>query len=288
VTTDDGPISGAGREDDHEARWYLDDERDFLLRSLEDAEREHDAGDLSDEDHDVLISRDQHRLAEVEAELAGLGPATAESDEAPGISPHLEPSTRSGRRRVGVVAACLLIVVGAVALVVHARQTRLPGQASSGSITLSQAHLIEQQLAQATTLSNQKNGTLAALKLFNKVLTEDPTNPEALAGAGFLQWNAGSVAHVSSLTNAGRKEVEKAIRLSPSYYQAHLYLGLILENQDNNAKAAVVQFNQFLADSPPSAEVQEAGNLLAGAYEAAGVSIPAALTAPTTTTTSTP
>ena len=44
-----------GREDD---RWHRRDERDFLRRSLDDADREHRAGDLSDEDHAVLVARD--------------------------------------------------------------------------------------------------------------------------------------------------------------------------------------------------------------------------------------
>ena len=44
------------------------------MRSIDDAEREHDAGDLSEADYDVLVARDRSRLAEVEAELAALGP----------------------------------------------------------------------------------------------------------------------------------------------------------------------------------------------------------------------
>ncbi len=58
-------------------RWYLTDEQDFLRRSLDDARREHEAGDLSDEDYDVLVTRDTARLAEVEAELAALGPGAS-------------------------------------------------------------------------------------------------------------------------------------------------------------------------------------------------------------------
>ena len=93
-------------------------------------------------------------------------------------------------RRLGIVGACLLIAAGAVILVVHYVQARQPGQASSGSVTVSQAQLIEQQLAQASTL-NQKGSTKAALVLYDKVLSEDPSNPNALASAGFLQWNVG-------------------------------------------------------------------------------------------------
>ncbi|HEY6429506.1 MAG TPA: hypothetical protein VIX84_19950, partial [Acidimicrobiales bacterium] len=45
-----------GRDGDE--RWYLTDERDFLRRSLDDADRERDAGDLSDGDHALLTARD--------------------------------------------------------------------------------------------------------------------------------------------------------------------------------------------------------------------------------------
>jgi aminoglycoside/choline kinase family phosphotransferase len=59
-----------------------------------------------------------------------------------------------------------------------------------------------------------------------------------------------------------------------------LYLGLILYNQKiSNPAAAVVQFDEFLADSPPAAEVQSAASRIAGAYKAAGVAVPAVVTA---------
>ena len=101
-------------------------------------------------------------------------------------------------RRLGIVGACLLIAAGAVILVVHFVQARQPGQASSGSVTVSQAQLIEQQLQQADTL-NQQGSTKAALELYDKVLSEDPSNPPALAYAGFLQWNVGQHRQVASL-----------------------------------------------------------------------------------------
>ncbi len=190
-------------------------------------------------------------------------------------------------RKLGIVAACLLIAVGAVTLVVHFVQARQPGQASSGSVTVSQAQLIEQQLAQASTL-NAKGSTKAALVLYDKVLTEDPSNPNALANAGFIQWNVGSTAQVASLIRVGRAEIQTAMKDSPSYAQAHLYDGLVLENQDHNHAAAVAQFNEFLADDPPPAELPEALPLVSGAYKAAGVPVPAQFSSGTTTTTSGP
>ncbi len=59
-------------------RWFLVDEQEFLQRSIEDADRELSAGDLTEADHAVLTQRDRQRLAEVTAALAELGPAPDE------------------------------------------------------------------------------------------------------------------------------------------------------------------------------------------------------------------
>ena len=189
-------------------------------------------------------------------------------------------------RRLGIVGACLLIAVGCLILVVHFVQARAPGQASSGSVTVSQAQLIEQQLQQADSL-NQQGSSKAALVLYDKVLSEDPSNPHALAYAGFLQWNVGSTSSVVSLTRIGRSEIETAIKDSPSYGQAHLFYGLVLENQDHDHAAAVTQFNDFLDDAPPGSELPQVAPLVSGAYKAAGVPLPAQFSSATSTTTTT-
>jgi tetratricopeptide (TPR) repeat protein len=192
-------------------------------------------------------------------------------------------------RKLGIVAACLLIAGGAVILVVHSVQARQPGQASSGSVTLSQAQRIVQQLGQANTL-DQQGSTKAALELYDEVLSEDPSNPAALAYAGFLQWNVGTTAHVASLVRIGRAEIETAVKDGPSYFQGHLFYGLVLANQDHNDTAAVAQFEDFLADGPPAAELSQAAPLVSGAYKAAGIALPSQFStgSTSTTTTSTP
>jgi hypothetical protein len=291
-------------EEDRDERWYLTDERDFLRRSIADADRERAAGDLSDDDHALLRARDATRLVEVEAELATLGPeepvpAPTRSTVATGTTGEaVVERDASSRlpvwRRMIFVVACLLIVTGGVILVVHAVQGRQPGQFSSGGVTLNQAQQIEQQLSQALALNN-RGDQAGALQLYDKVLSEDPSNPAALAYAGYLQWNVGAASHVTSLMTIGRAEVAKAVQVSPSYFEGHLFLGLIDENQDHDHAAAVVQFNDFLADSPPAAELSQVAPLVIGAYQADGVPVPPALTAastsnpaPTTTPTTTP
>ena len=284
MTVDGSPGVEQQERSPRDGRWYLSDERDFLERSLADADREREAGDLSDEDHAVLVARDRARLVEVEEELAALDASTtvtaiasdpSSARSAPAAPGQPERPPMALWRKAGIVGACLLIAAGAVILVVHYVQTRQPGQASSGSVSVSQAQLIEQQLQQASAL-NDKGSTKAALELYDKVLTEDPSNPAALAYAGFLQWNVGTTAHVASLVRVGRAEIQTSIKDAPTYYQGHLFYGLVLENQDHNHAAAVTQFNAFLADTPPAAELPQAAPLVSGAYQAAGIPLPAA------------
>jgi tetratricopeptide (TPR) repeat protein len=284
-------VGGGSRAGDD--RWYLNDQRDFLLRSIADAHSEHDAGDLSDADFSLLVARDRRRLADVElalGELAPLPPSPAPppppppsrpADEAPGEStPPVADAPRTSRWRLaGILASCALIVIGVLILVDHSISSRLPGQAVSGGITQTRAQLIEQQLAQAATLYSGGQ-TAQALTLYEKVLSEDPTDPTALAQSGWLEWNAGASDTQRSLETLGRRVEEQAIRVAPNFYGGHLYLGLILLYQDNNPKGAVVQFNKFLADAPPLAQVHAAAPRIKDAYTAAGLPIPAALTAP--------
>jgi len=280
-------------------RWYLSDQLDFLRRSLDDARREYEAGDLSDEDYDVLVTRDAARLAEVEGELAALPPEPTEP-AAPTATTSLGDSESSEAdtvprppmsiwRKVGIGVSCLFIAAGVVILVVHFVQARQPGQASSGGITVPQAQQIEQQLAQAASLASvggAKNEQ-AALVLYNDVLSTDPSNPAALAGAGWLMWNLGAASHVAGYTEDGRSEVSRAVRVAPTYYQGHLYLGLILANEDHNNAAAVVQFDEFLADNPPTNELPVVAPDVDPSYLAVGKPVPAVLVIPSSTTTTT-
>jgi hypothetical protein len=280
VTVDGSPVTEHDVTPTGEDRWFLADEREFLRRSLGDADREHEAGDLSDEDHALLVARDSARLRQVESQLRALGPEEAPR---PQPAPDADTTPMALWRKVGIVVSCLLILTGGVVLVRHFVQPRQPGQSSSGSVTLSQAQQIEQQLAQALTLNNSGQ-TKAALVLYNKVLSEDPSNPAALAYAGYLQWNIGSAASVPSLVRIGRAEIAQSMRVSPSYYEAHLFDGLVLENQDHNDAAAVAQFNDFLADGPPQGETSQVASLVAPAYQSVGQPLPAAFSTSSTTT----
>jgi tetratricopeptide (TPR) repeat protein len=272
----------AARPDVAQERWTLNDQREFLLRSIDDAERELEAGDLAQADFDVLVLRDRQRLAEVEVALAGLGPEAPEDLEpTSSITPAADTPTRrrfSPWRRVGIVAACLLIVAGAVILVNHAVHPSLPGQPVTGTVTQSKVKLLAEELTEAAVLNN--NGeAVQALQLYQKVLTQDPGDPIALANSGWLEWENGNAGKSAPAEQAGRTAEKKAIALAPSYWAGHLFLGLIILNQDHNPSGAITQFTKFLGDSPPDAELVNVAPLVASGYKEAKVPYPAKLAA---------
>ena len=101
----------------------------------------------------MLVRADRARLAEVEAELAALEPRSSRPRSAPAAAARPDPPMLGAERpphalwrRVGIVGVVPAHRRGRVILVVHFVQARQPGQASSGSVTVSQAQLIEQQL----------------------------------------------------------------------------------------------------------------------------------------------
>jgi hypothetical protein len=65
--------------------------------------------------------------------------------------------------------------------------------------------------------------------------------------------------------------------LSPHDYAAHLYLGTTLLTEDDDASAAVVQYQEFLADGPPASLVTQAAPEIRNAYSQVGRTPPPAV-----------
>lgn len=267
-------------------RWRLEDEREFLVRSLDDAELEHRAGDLSTGDFEALRRRDRSRLAEVEASLAALEPApgvehagTEQAAGAPspadaGESP-AAPPRRQRRRWWLVVVGVGAIAAGAVLLVLRLLAPQLPGQSISGSVDLNASQQIEQELAQATVLANEgtKASITRALAVYQQVLADEPNQPQALAEMGWLEWQAGAADDKPSLVIEGKAMVQRSLKVKPYDYAARFFLGTILLKQ-GDAAGAVVQYRAFLAEGPPAREVTTAAPLVRQAFTAARLPLP--------------
>ena len=138
------------------------DEREFLLRSLEDLERERDAGDLDEADYVAL--KDDYT-----ARAAALLRA----------EPDVEPTSRRHR---GLLALGALLVFAALAgvLVAQASGRRDPGDTATGSIDQS----IVEKLNEAGRCFSEGDAE-CAIELYDEVLAEQPTNVEALTYKGW-------------------------------------------------------------------------------------------------------
>jgi len=268
-------------------RSELDDERSFLLDSLEDLDREKEAGDLSEADYVVLRDRYTRRAAAVLRALERDGTHEREAIQdsverarsAVGAEGASELSAAAPRRRArrkrGLLVMGLVVVVGAVGLTVVLTETgsRLPGQTATGTVSLSRGAQERRTLSQAESLEASGNSA-QALRLYLQVLGEDPTQPEALAQSGWLEFEAGAKSQDSALLSRAQGQEQAAVRADPGAYAPRLYLGSMLL-AEGDVTGAVAQYRQFLADGPPPAEVEVARPFITQAFGRAGLAVPA-------------
>ncbi|HXA32435.1 MAG TPA: cytochrome c-type biogenesis protein [Acidimicrobiales bacterium] len=267
----------------------LADRRQFLERSLADAEAEHDAGDLSDEDYRALLRRDRSRLEAIEARQAQmvdleradpalevLAPAAvsatvmagsstavvgtagagssaedAPADPSPVPSPASATGPRRSRRQRFLLGGSVVTLSAAIVLVVVlVAVPRLPGQTVTGNVTLSQQQKTAQTLAEAAVDEDAGNFSQAS-QLYNQILSQNPNQAQATAQLGWLDYQVGTTGNSTTLKDQGRKLVERAVKLDPQDFAGHLYLGTILLLQDNDATGAVAQYQAFLGARNP-------------------------------------
>jgi tetratricopeptide (TPR) repeat protein len=222
-------------------RTALEDERQYLLDSIEQLDREHADGTLADDEYQALHDQQVARAAEVLRALEQPDAGTAApSPSATSLRSAWRRATARVQRKhavwiAGVVAFVIVAIVG-VAITATGRQA---GQTTTGSIAEDSNTLIRQAQDQ---LSNGK--ALDAVKTYDKVLQRDPQNVQALSYRGWLVRLAG-------LPNEGLQSIDKAIAIQPKYPDAHFFRGFIYLRDRNDPNTAINEFNQFLADNPP-------------------------------------
>jgi tetratricopeptide (TPR) repeat protein len=292
----------------------MEEEREFLLRSISDLDREWAANDLTETDYrrlrDGYTARAAVVLRELEAHAAGGtdggAPAANEPREPePGEPEPREPLAEHdsetpaagavqvaaraedpragrarGRRRRGIVAVAILCFVAAAGALVVVRAThRLPGQTASGSVTLTDDQRLAQQLLQARVLAGQGRD-LDAIKVYDKVLAVAPRQPEALAYRGWLLRLAGVAGHDQALLAKGRASVGAAVAQDPGYPDARVFLGYVLLQDAHDPAGAAAQFRAFLADHPQAQMVALTRDVVAQAFAAIGQPVPPASSPP--------
>ena len=248
----------------------LEEERDFLLRSLEDLERERAAGDMAEQDYTALKDDYTARTAAV---LRAIEEARTRrpSDLAPAAPAPDQRRRLPPARTVLVWGGLVAFAVVAGALVARAVGERLPGQATTGSIAPTGSST---DLARARQLVSQGQ-TLAAVQLYDQILARDPRQVEALAYRGWLTRLVGREAGNAALVDKGLELISRAVAVDPAYPDARFFRGLVLYQDKKDPAAAIADFRAYLASGPPPDTVPLVEDVLRRAMADAGQAPPA-------------
>jgi len=252
----------AWQMDDLERR-NLEEQRDFLLASLRDLERERKAGDVDDADYDALRSSYTARAADIIRRLGQNGQVGAET--APDAKPEAGPGGKVPRRLAGALAV-VAFAVGLGVFVARQSGQRLPGETASGGIADSAAN----KLAQARQLNF--NDPITAINIYSEVLKVDPDNVEALTYRSWLlaltardaEQSVRDAAVQTAILGLGR-----ATLLDDSYPDAHCFLGIVSYRFANDLVTARSELEKCEASDPP-AQVKDFVDAVVAEVEAAG------------------
>lgn len=229
----------------------LEEERRFLLRSLDDLEREYEAGDVDDVDYETLkdgyVSRAASVLRSIEEGRAAL--------------PQRRP-VRWGRIVLG--AAVVALAAGITGwLVARESGQRLPGQVITGGLP---DDSISAKLAQARSVP--PHDPVSAITLYDEVLAIDPDHPEALT---YRSWRLVTALASSDQVepevrdlalSSARASLRMVIDTEPAYADAHCYYGAILLLFDDDGDAARPQLEECIELRPPATTQNMAEALL--------------------------
>lgn len=280
MTTARSSGRAAGAAVDRLAR--LEEEREFLLRSLDDLEREHQAGELDDDEYTALRDDYTVRAADV---LRAI-------DDGRGALPVRRP-VRWGRV-VAVVGVVALVAVVAGVLLASASGSRLDGTIT-GDIDRSRRETVfEGELAvdrgEYDTAVDLMEGLLEsdpddvdalvvrgeallrsgrsvdALTDLDRVLTLDDDHPRAtfLKGAVLVQLPA------PELQDQGVALLDRAVDLAPQDWQAWLERGTAYDRLRDDPDEAIRSFERALALGLPDDVATAVEQAIAGLRDRAG------------------
>jgi cytochrome c-type biogenesis protein CcmH len=170
-------------------------------------------------------------------------PDPARADGAP-VAPLRAPATpRRSWARIAVAATGVVFIAGGASWAVAASSgTRLPGEAITGkslgpeevAADLQRAHHYE-----------ARNDLTNAVKEYQKVLSSEPDQIEALTGEGWLLAGTGQPA----LLRQGLGLLQSAEKAQPGYAPAHIYRGLALLSEGDYGES-VPELQWYLAHDP--------------------------------------
>ena len=234
----------------------LEEERDFLLASLQDLEREREAGDLSERDYQALHADYTARAAVVLRALdrSRSRPAGRGS----------QPARPVRTRRPLVVTLGVILLVAAVAggAVATFSAQREPGAPMTGSLPDTPSGRMQQALR-----LESEGQAAEALKIYDELIKENPRDIAALSYRGWLLKRAG-------LPDQAMDSLDRAIAVDPRFPDAHFFRGMVLYQDRKDPAAAVTEFRLFLSNNPPPEMIPLVEDVLRRAMADAGQPVP--------------
>ncbi len=217
----------------------LEEERRFLLRSLSDLDREHEAGDVDDVDYRELKDGYTVRAA---ATLRSIEEGRAALPERP---------PANWPRRIGTAAVMVLLIAAVWWALSSSSAQRLPGQEISGLDPRDERQVV---LSQARAIQSQQPAAAAAL--YQQVLEREPDDVEALTYRGWtLTLSLIGETDTDQITSTLRESVElltAAIDIDPSYPDPHCFLGIVQGRFLEQAEASLPYLDRCLELNPPA------------------------------------
>jgi tetratricopeptide (TPR) repeat protein len=254
MTNDREP--GGGPED-------LEDEREFLLRSLDDLDNELIAGNIDPDTYRVLHDDYTARASAVIRSIADG--VERGSPDAPRVPTLMRVLTIGGIAVFAVLAAILLA---------HTAGQRRPGQQITGDAqskgsptTVSAAAEVAAAKVAASAAPKSYDARIryarallgsgvysAAVQEYIVAANLDPTQPEPLAYTGWLTAlfarGETKLATKTALLDAAVKSLDRAIAVDSTYPDSYVFKGLLYSQIENKQCAGAIAFEQFLVTAP--------------------------------------
>lgn len=221
-------MTSTRRRLDPDALAALEEERDFLLRSLDDLEAERAVGDIDEADYDGLKDDYTRRAAEVIRSVEAQEAAFASI-----------PGMRWRQVATWIVGLAILGGLSGV-LIARSSGARSAGDSISGDVRSSVVSLVNE----ARLRQSDPETWSAAIEIYEDVIGQDPSNVEALSYRAWLTNRLGGPA--SEAADAFR---EVAL-LDPTYPDAIVFHTIVLADEGRWAEAAEVLNTLDLDDAP--------------------------------------
>ena len=194
---------------------FVAEQKEFLLKSLQELDQELESGNLSSDDHDMLVRRYTRELADItESEKA------ASSGQQP----------KKGYRTKALLWSLGVVLLGVVAGITVSQTSgdRSEGESITGSIRKS----VNTQISEAQMLLGNRDRWGEAIEIFDQVLEVQPSNVEAMTYRSWLNYQSGADAGIQIAA------WEEVLVLEPSYPDALVFISIALSNEGRHSQAA--------------------------------------------------